>query len=1214
MELIKNLFDQSKNIYRTIEKVITYNASQENRLKAEISEYVVTDSIEKQFEGLLSKMLEAMENGGQNAVGVWVSGFYGSGKSSFTKYLGHAFDETRIIGGEPFIKHLQDRFQKAQTKALLSTVAKRFPAAIVMLDLASEMLAGSTMEDVSSILFYKALQWAGYSRNLKVAALERRMKKDGRYEEFKQIILKELEMEWLNIQNDPLVVDSYIPEIAHRMYPAIFKTPNSFTTATGDFVQFENDRVREMLDIVREVSGKKYIIFIIDEVGQYVSSRQNLMLNLDGLAKNIKDIGDGKVWLIGTAQQTLTEDDPRAALNSPQLYKLKDRFPIQIDLESSDIREICYRRLLAKSPGGEKTLGALFDQHGQALRHNTKLQDAKYYDSDFKKESFVNLYPFLPAHFDILLHLLGALAKSTGGIGLRSAIKVVQDILIDNMEKNVPLAEKPVGALVTTATLYDALEKDVKRAFPSIYGAAEKALIRFPGSEIHKNIAKTVAVLQIMGNLPVTTANVAALMHPSVDSPNRLDEIKKAVDELKADPIVPFGEQDGVLRFFSEKLNEIESERRLIATRSADIRRSFSEIVKEAFTPLPSANLNGALTVKTGLKLMSGSSMLNLAGENETIQTIIELADPNEYESKKTSAIEESRSKSSQTHIFLLGKNCADIDDKLIDIFRCREICQRHRNDPDQEIKEYCTAQNDRAAQLTGELQALLCKQLSKGSFIFRAQLTAADSLDGNIAEACKKQLSAAAAQVFDKYSEAPHRAETALAEKFLRAGNLSSITSQLDPMGLVKMVSGKPSIDTANKALVSIRDYIERNGTVEGRKLLDHFSDAPFGWSQDTLRYLVAALLIAGDIKLKVSGRDITVNGQQAIDALKTNLSFKPAGVSLRDDRPSNEVLIRAAERLTVLTGDTVLPLEDEITKAAVKRLAHYQTKFAVIGGKLSALGVSGEDKIKSAGREISELLSSDGSDAHKIFGSEESELFDKIIRAVEIEKAFSHGLDKTMEALKAHYEAISAMPDSGRLKKLKDDLAEQFDNLKEQFRSDTFYKSAVELNSTLTSIRSFTAQAAVEMAEMQKTDIRDKIQELAHTLYWDQFTQEEQANAIASLENLVIEAGADLAGIHKLNNHKIFVEERYKEIRQKIISEGKTREILDSKSKEEEKRKEIEKKREKKKTCELNIPSSIKSIEKLNEIISEMETVKKDAQYYGEIEIKFKIEKIKD
>ena len=270
---IKTLFDASKDIYRTIEKVITYNASQETRLKAEITEYIVTESIEDQFDRLLSKMQLAMEIGGENEVGVWVSGFYGSGKSSFTKYLGLAMDERVSIEGTRFLKYLQDRMNKPQTRALLSTVASRFPSAVVLLDLASEMLAGATMEEVSTVLYYKVLQWAGYSRNLKVAALERRLKKDGRYDEFTARIQGDLGVDWCDVQNDPLVIDSLIPEIAHEIYPALFKTASAFNTEATDFVRFENERVKEMIDIVREATGKQYIIFIIDEVGQYVSSR-----------------------------------------------------------------------------------------------------------------------------------------------------------------------------------------------------------------------------------------------------------------------------------------------------------------------------------------------------------------------------------------------------------------------------------------------------------------------------------------------------------------------------------------------------------------------------------------------------------------------------------------------------------------------------------------------------------------------------------------------------------------------------------------------------------------------------------------------------------------------------------------------------------------------------------------------------------------------------
>ena len=150
---IKQLFDPSKDIYRSIEKVIAYGVSQEERLKKEVSEYVVTDSIDEQFNKLLLKMQAAMDAGGENEVGVWVSGFYGSGKSSFTKYLGLAFDDRIQIDGVPFRQHLQDRLKRTSTRQLLSTVAKRFPAAVLLLDLASEQLAGATMEEVSTVLF-----------------------------------------------------------------------------------------------------------------------------------------------------------------------------------------------------------------------------------------------------------------------------------------------------------------------------------------------------------------------------------------------------------------------------------------------------------------------------------------------------------------------------------------------------------------------------------------------------------------------------------------------------------------------------------------------------------------------------------------------------------------------------------------------------------------------------------------------------------------------------------------------------------------------------------------------------------------------------------------------------------------------------------------------------------------------------------------------------
>lgn len=1144
---IKQLFDPSKNIHRSIEKVITYGVSQEARLKSEISEYVVTDSIDLQFENLLLKMEAAMDRGGENEVGVWVSGFYGSGKSSFTKYLGLAFDERVTIDGVPFIQHLRDRLKRQQTKSLLSNTAKRFPAAVLMLDLASEQVAGATMEEVSTVLFYKVLQWAGYSRNLKVAALERKLKKEGRYSEFLEAFKTAAGGEdWDNYRNDDLVVDSLIPEIAHKLYPALFKTPTSFTTESSDIVVFENDRVREMLEIAREASGKEYIIFIIDEVGQYVGPRPNLILNLDGLAKNLKIIGNGKVWIVGTAQQTLTADDVKAALNSPELFKLNDRFPIQIALASNDIKEICYTRLLGKSAAGEAELGTLFDLYGQQLRQHTKLVDARVYGVDFDRKTFIDLYPFLPAHFDILLHLLGALAKSTGGIGLRSAIKVVQDILIDGSETRPAVAEQAVGELVTTVTLFEALDKDIKRAFVSLHASVEKATrIRFTHSELHQNIAKTVAVLQILGNLPITRQNVTSLMHASIAGPSQTDAISKAVEDLINDPIVPFGEQDGNLCFFSEKLNDIEQERSQVALRGVELRRIVNEALASVYAPLPSTQLHGSYTVSTGLKAQSAANLpASLGGERNPIQTLVELVDPKEMDSARTRLTDESRHNTSRFSIYLVGRTTPEMDELTADIHRCREIANRYRSDPDQEIRDYCRGQAERAEHLGAKLRAQIQRSLLQGSFIFRGQVVAVDTLATELLEAARKHLSDVAGQVFDRYIEAPVRAGTDLAEKFLRVGNLSGITTALDPLNLVQTQGGRHSVRTDHLAMVSIRDYIDRNGTVDGKRLTDVFADAPFGWSADTLRYLVAAMLLAGEIKLKVAGREVTVNGQQAIDALKTNNSFKNVGIALRGgDRPSNEVLARAAIRLTELTGDSVVPLEDDISKVTSKLFPQLQHQYGPLTEKLRGLNLPGVDRLQNLTHEINDVLLTDASDAPRRLGNEPSELFESLKWANEVKLKLEQGLEPTLRELRQHCTAIANLPNVDLLAALKEELGEALGLIEERLRQADFYRFAADFNTSLTTLRARIRDTVIALQDLLKSRIKETEVDLKRVPEWGKLTPQEQTELLGNLERLIVEVEPDLAGLTTMLNKDYELQSQVQSLKHRIERLGQQR-----------------------------------------------------------------------
>jgi hypothetical protein len=1204
---IRNLFDPHKDIYRNIEKVIIYSAAQEDRLRAEIAEYIVTESIEEQFLKLLDRMQLAMESGGDNEIGVWVSGFYGSGKSSFTKYLGLAFDDGTQVDGVPFIKRLQDRMNKPQAKALLDTVARRFPAEVVLLDLAGEMLAGATLAEVSSVLYFKVLQWAGYSRNLKVAALERKLKKDGRFAEFERLLGEKLSgITWREVQNDPLVVDSLVPQIAHEMYPQLFLTPTAFNTNTEDFLQLENQRVEEMLSIIREKSGKQHVIFIVDELGQYIANSDEKILNTQGLAQNLKRLGGGKVWFIATAQQTLTQDDPRAALNSEKLYKLKDRFPIQIELESSDIKEICYRRLLGKSPEGQEELGKLFEAHGQALRFNAKLKDAKYYDSDFDRQTFINLYPFLPAHFDILLHLLGALAKTTGGIGLRSAIKVIQDVLVESGGERMPAAEQPIGWLATTVTLYDSLGKEIRRSFSSIHQAVETCLRIYRNSPLHAEIAKSIAVLQILGNLPVNADNLAALTHPSVGHPSRLDNARKVVEEMLNDPLVPLSEKDGSLYLLSENLRNIEQERGAINPRESEVQRIFSNALRASIDPLPRASLGSSFTVTAGLKVRSGNDRLSsLAGEQNHIQLVVNLA-AGDYEPNRNNLVDESRERANQNVIFLIARENPEAIELSREICRCEQIVELHRNEPSQEVKDYLNNQLDRAGKLNIQLQQKLKQTLSQGSFVFRGQYTAVTALDQDLLESARKMLGDVAKQVFDRYDEAPVRVETSLAEKFLRLNNPAALTSALDPLGLVEIAAGNPKFKLDHKALTSVRDYIDRNGTVEGKRLADHFSDPPFGWSPDTLRYILAAMLVAGEIKLKVSGREVTAAGQQAIEALKTNNSFKSVGVALRDERPSIETLARAAERLTDLLGETIIPLEQDISKAATKHLPGFQHDYAPLGENLKELGLAGVERIRSLNQEIKDVLFTDASDAPQRLGSEVSALYANLKWAGEARKALANGLETTIRELQTHRREIAALPDSGAPGDLRRELDEELSQLGHRLQQDDFYRHSADLNSLLTDLKSRVRDAVANLKEQQKLRLKEGAEDLQRLPEWEELTQEERGVLTGDLERLLLDASPDLNGLKQLLARDYDINHKLSQLKESIRRQGQERRL----KRIEEERANIDEKGPVRMKKSVALPASLTTAAQLDELIRQLQELKQQMALGAEIELNFTIQ----
>src|SRR5439155_18406787 len=333
------------------------------------------------------------------------------------------------------------------------------------------------------VLYWKVLQWAGYSKEKKLAEMEFTLEARNLGDRFRKLYLEKFADEWEKVHNDPLIGVARAAQIVPSVLQE-FPTPESFSRLKFDEAVDMRDRARRMIDLIRRKSGKQNIVFLIDETGQYVAPSGERILNLDGLARNFKELGEGKVWIVATGQQTLSEIVEKAAHNSAELNKLRDRFPISINLDAQDIREITYRRLLTKSPEGEQRLKDEFGRYGQGLLNFTRLTGTTLYRGDADAATFARLYPFLPQHFDLLLELIRTLARSTGGIGLRSAIRVIQDLLVDTSKvlpaDAVRIADRPIGVLACADDFYDSLRADIAKVLPHVPRAVERVAIAFP--------------------------------------------------------------------------------------------------------------------------------------------------------------------------------------------------------------------------------------------------------------------------------------------------------------------------------------------------------------------------------------------------------------------------------------------------------------------------------------------------------------------------------------------------------------------------------------------------------------------------------------------------------------------------------------------------------------------------------------------------------------
>lgn len=1030
---IKALF--AGDIYRRIEEVIKVDQSDAEIIRDEIGEYVVTDAISKLYVDVLERYAET-PNKPHEGVAVWVSGFFGSGKSSFAKMLGLSI-ENRRVGDRSAAELFADRTGSQKLQVLLKSINEKIPTHAVIFDVSTDRGIRSGNQRLSEIMYGLFLQSLGYAKDLDLSELEIGLEEQGRLTRFEDEYRRLFKKDWATEKGKVAFALSEASRVLHSLEPDTYPMADSWVKAVKNKADITPGKFAERAsELMKRRKPGSSLIFVVDEVGQFVARDVEKMLDIQAVVQQLGVKGRGKHWVVVTSQEKLGEvvsglDDTRI-----ELARLMDRFTLQAHLEPSDISEVTSRRVLSKNATAQNLLGKLFDEHRGRLSQHTRLTaDIKL--PELSREAFIDLYPLLPYQIDLIIQVVsglrtqGGASKHVGGAN-RTIIKLAQQLLINPA---VNLADGAVGDLVRLDQVYDLVEGNIGSEVRAKIAAISK-LVEHP---LAQPVAKVICLLQYVKSVHRSAENLAAALHGQVRGDSQLALVKEALRALEAAHQVRHGD-DGY-RIPTPAEDDWERLRNGISPKPGDSHRLYQEVLSGLWQPQPSHTLFDTKTFKGGLaihgrELTAGDMMfqVHLAEDGKDFYDL--------------AAELRTRSQQERKHVFWAIALSDSIDRETVELFRSKEmLARKERETKGEDTPALIAEERVRLRRHVDELRRLLKAAALSGRIYFRGNDRSPGDRAVDVGKTTAEVLGTVLPEVFDRFKEAAAKAMDVKkgTDALFTAENLQGLPSVFGAIGLLRDEKGKTVFRTESGPLKEVLDRIEERAnygdTASGRYLTDEFAKEPFGWDFEAVRLFVLSLLRAGKIEATSKGRTLdTVTGVEARDTFSNNNLFRQA--SFRPKKGIEfEELVKASEAFKDTFGSEVKELNAGAIVAELrKEVARNEDTVASALGTLTAHRLPGGAALDGAIGQMKGILRGSEDNAIATFNTSHRAIKDAIKRAVELEQVLSdprlHDLERARKAQSGLWSFLSQEA------VIADDLRMRATALEDLLRRETFFK----------------------------------------------------------------------------------------------------------------------------------------------------------------------------
>jgi len=1099
--MIRELF--SRDIDRKIEEVIKVDQTDEAILREELEEYVVTKSIRKFYLEILEEYAQR-PNQPSDAVGIWVSGFFGSGKSSFAKNLGLALGK-RPVEGTNARDLLSQRLNDSKASALFQKIDQLVPTDTVIFDVSTDrgVMGNQTLTE---IIYRSFLEHLGYSRDLDIAELEIGLEEDGRLDDFQHSYQSTYPQKDWNIQkNRPAFALGEASKVMHVLDPATYPTIDSWKQGAAKRADIAPGTLAERCKTLmqRRAEGKT-LVFVVDEVGQFVARDIQKMLDLQGIVQSLGRVGRGKMWLVVTSQEKLTELVGGLDGQQVELARLMDRFPLQVHLEPSDISEVTSRRVLAKTADGGKRLRDLFaGEQGRLETHTRVTADVQL--PPLTPDSFTELYPLLPYQVNLIIDVVsglrtqGGASRHVGGAN-RTIIKLAQQLLV---HPEVSLGAKEVGALATLDQIYDLvagnIPTELRQKIQSIAGDVTHPLA--------PAVAKAVCLLQFVQNIPATKENLAAALHPAVNAESRLSEVEAALQALVAAHKVREGERG--FRIPSPAEDDWEARRAQIVARPGDELRVLQKMLDELWTPQPSHLFMDTKAFKAGL-VFGGKTV-----QEGDLSVHVSLTQP----ARLADEIEQARARShTETGaVFWVAQTDEELLRDVQELHRSDEMLQRRAHQaPARDEATLVSDERRRRGIAHGEIKRRLRDALLSGSVFFRGNDRSPSENARELGVEVEALLERVLPDVFDRFEDGAARVSAKHLESLLSAGNLHGLPTVFADLKLVVTQKGQDVFNTDSGPLAEILGRIanraEYGDPASGKALAEHFGREPYGWDFDVVRLMTASLLRAGKIELRSQNQTIeSVQTLEAKNALSNNNRFRQATFRPREG-PKGTDLVDASIHFEKLFGRAVSELEAGVIARELRaEIAPLAERLRHIAGSLSSERLPGLEPLQAAQSVASELQSAGDIKAVRAFNTGHKTLEHGLERLRRLEEQLTYA---ALEQLRAARRALDTEWPALKSDGFADDtLQDALDAIADVLAKETFYNELPALASATAQVqRAYSARFAQAVAERVAT-YSAATRKLEATVGWSELEDGVRAEIAAPLRTRASQKAEGLA-----------------------------------------------------------------------------------------------------